>query len=77
MHIADTARGIVALMLAHPSDRKACKSKTTLIVCPVSLMSQWKEEIEKKSDGRLRVLIYHAAERKKRKTLKISALKPC
>ncbi|BGP56497.1 hypothetical protein JCM8202v2_004118 [Rhodotorula sphaerocarpa] len=56
---------MIALMLAHPSDRKACKSKTTLIVCPVSLMSQWKEEIEKKSDGRLRVLIYHAAERKK------------
>jgi SNF2 family DNA or RNA helicase len=49
----------VALMLAHPSDRKACKSKTTLIVCPVSLMTQWKDEIEKKADGRLRVLIHH------------------
>ena len=46
-------------MLAHPSDRKACKSKTTLIVCPVSLMTQWKDEIEKKADGRLRVLIHH------------------
>lgn len=50
---------IVALMLAHPSDRKACKSKTTLIICPVSLMTQWKDEIEKKADGRLRVLIHH------------------
>ncbi|KWU44780.1 hypothetical protein RHOSPDRAFT_17334 [Rhodotorula sp. JG-1b] len=50
---------MIALMLAHPSDRKACKSKTTLIVCPVSLMTQWKDEIEKKADGRLRVLIHH------------------
>ncbi|GAA5881816.1 hypothetical protein JCM3774_001289 [Rhodotorula dairenensis] len=50
---------MIALMLAHPSDRKACKSKTTLIICPVSLMTQWKDEIEKKADGRLRVLIHH------------------
>ncbi|GAA5993647.1 hypothetical protein JCM10908_000659 [Rhodotorula pacifica] len=54
---------MIALMLAHPSDRKACKSKTTLIVCPVSLMSQWQEEIEKKADGKLRVHRHHGPKR--------------
>ncbi|GAA6015721.1 hypothetical protein JCM10207_008774 [Rhodosporidiobolus poonsookiae] len=50
---------LLALILANPSDRKACRSKTTLVVCPVALMEQWKSEIQTKSDGRLRVLIHH------------------
>ncbi|GAA5999550.1 DEAD/DEAH box helicase [Rhodotorula paludigena] len=54
---------MIALMLANPSDRIACKAKTTLIVCPVALMAQWKSEIATKSDGRLRVLIHHGSSR--------------
>lgn len=50
-------------MLAHPSDRKACKSKTTLIICPVGLMDQWKAEIKRWTDDRLRVLIFHGKTR--------------
>ncbi|GAA5825079.1 hypothetical protein JCM11251_006091 [Rhodosporidiobolus azoricus] len=55
---------LLALMLAHPNeDREACKSKTTLIVCPPSLMRQWESEIKTKSDGRLKVLVHHGANR--------------
>ncbi|GAA5972086.1 hypothetical protein JCM11641_002489 [Rhodosporidiobolus odoratus] len=54
---------MLSLILANPSDRKACKSKTTLVVCPVALMQQWKSEIETKSDGRLRVLVHHGSGR--------------
>lgn len=53
----------VALMLAHPSDRQKTKAKTTLIVCPVALMEQWKSEIATHTDGRLRVLIHHGPSR--------------
>lgn len=58
-----TVTSTVALMLAHPSDRKACKSKTTLIICPVGLMDQWKAEIKRWTDDRLRVLIFHGKNR--------------
>ncbi|BGP25798.1 hypothetical protein JCM10295v2_004735 [Rhodotorula toruloides] len=54
---------LISLLLANPSDREKCKSKTTLVVCPVALMSQWKQEIESKTDGRLRVLIHHGPSR--------------
>ncbi|GAA5878782.1 hypothetical protein JCM1840_007244 [Sporobolomyces johnsonii] len=54
---------MIALMLANPSDRKTVKSKTTLIVCPVALMQQWKDEIQNKTDGSLRVLIHHGSGR--------------
>ncbi|KAK4705557.1 hypothetical protein P7C70_g628, partial [Phenoliferia sp. Uapishka_3] len=33
------------------------------IVCPVGLMDQWKKEIEKHSDGSLRVGVHHGAKR--------------
>ncbi|BGP49538.1 hypothetical protein JCM10450v2_005430 [Rhodotorula kratochvilovae] len=54
---------LIALMLANPSDRVKIKAKTTLVVCPVALMEQWKSEIAKHTDGRLRVLIHHGASR--------------
>ncbi|EGU11306.1 DNA repair protein rad5 [Rhodotorula toruloides ATCC 204091] len=54
---------LISLLLANPSDREKCKSKTTLVVCPVALMGQWKQEIESKTDGRLRVLIHHGPSR--------------
>ncbi|GAA6057214.1 hypothetical protein JCM3770_003264 [Rhodotorula araucariae] len=54
---------LIALLLANPSDRIKTKAKTTLVVCPVALMEQWKSEIAKHTDGRLRVLIHHGASR--------------
>lgn len=66
-HSADEERIVrelaVALMLANPSDRVKTKAKTTLVVCPVALMEQWKAEIAKHTDGRLRVLIHHGPSR--------------
>ncbi|WWD15746.1 hypothetical protein CI109_100168 [Kwoniella shandongensis] len=52
----------IALMAANPSqDRKV---KTTLIVAPLALLSQWKNEIESKTTpGLMRVLIYHGQKR--------------
>lgn len=37
--------------------------KATLIVCPVSLMDQWRREIEDKTEPRLKVLLYHGSTR--------------
>jgi SNF2 family DNA or RNA helicase len=35
------------------------KIKVTLIVCPVSLIDQWRREIEGKTDPQLNVLAFH------------------
>ncbi|GAA5933497.1 hypothetical protein JCM10213_001290 [Rhodosporidiobolus nylandii] len=56
---------LLSLILANPSDRKACRSKTTLVICPLALMEQWKQEIMTKSDGRLKVLIHHGSSKAK------------
>ncbi|RCH89099.1 hypothetical protein CU098_000185, partial [Rhizopus stolonifer] len=37
--------------------------KATLIVCPVSLMDQWRREIQEKTEPRLKVLVYHGSQR--------------
>ncbi|ORY65664.1 SNF2 family N-terminal domain-domain-containing protein [Leucosporidium creatinivorum] len=55
---------MLALILANPSDGTVKLStgrrcKTTLIICPVALMQQWKTEIETKSDAELTVCIHH------------------
>ncbi|KAG1047584.1 hypothetical protein G6F43_009972 [Rhizopus delemar] len=39
------------------------KVKTTLIVCPVSLIDQWRREVESKTSPSLKVLIYHGNNR--------------
>ena len=39
------------------------KRKTTLIVTPVSLLRQWKAEIETKSSKTLKIKIYHGSSR--------------
>lgn len=39
------------------------KIKATLIVCPVSLIEQWRREIETKSDPKLSVYVHHGANR--------------
>lgn len=51
-----------ALMVNHRPDRDA-RRRTTLIVVPLSLLSQWPQELESKvrSGHRLRVGIYHGA----------------
>ncbi|KAK4520816.1 uncharacterized protein ATC70_006696 [Mucor velutinosus] len=39
------------------------KIKATLIICPVSLMDQWRREIEEKTSPRLKVLVFHGSHR--------------
>ncbi len=53
---------MLALILANPP---TTKPKTTLIVAPVALLDQWKEEILEKSDAGLRVYIHHGPNRTK------------
>lgn len=37
--------------------------KATLIICPVSLIDQWRREIESKTEPRLNVHVYHGSNR--------------
>ncbi|KAI8986938.1 SNF2 family N-terminal domain-containing protein [Pilobolus umbonatus] len=68
----------LAIILQHPCEdpnvvteapargkRKAgkIKVKATLIVCPVSLIDQWRREIESKTEPKLKVLVYHGTGR--------------
>ncbi|WVF72421.1 hypothetical protein IAT40_007236 [Kwoniella sp. CBS 6097] len=54
----------IALLAANPSQDP--KIKTTLIIAPLALLTQWKSEIESKcTPGLLRVLIYHGQKRPK------------
>ncbi|GAA5832200.1 hypothetical protein JCM5353_008196 [Sporobolomyces roseus] len=55
---------MISLILANPSDRTTIRSKTTLIVCPVGLLRQWKVEVEEKTKKHLRVLVHHGPKRK-------------
>jgi DNA repair protein RAD5 len=62
---------IIALLLANPPAPAAAKGagkaagscKATLVVAPVSLLGQWRDEIQQFSD--LRVRVHHGAERSK------------
>ncbi|GAA5927000.1 DEAD/DEAH box helicase [Sporobolomyces koalae] len=56
---------MLALILSHPSDCEDGMSKTTIIVCPVGLLRQWKLEIENKTSKYLRVHIHHGPSRSK------------
>ncbi|XP_040278712.1 transcription termination factor 2 [Bufo bufo] len=48
------------------TDSTLTVSRGTLIICPASLVHHWKKEVEKRvSDGRLRVYLYHGANREK------------
>src|SRR5690606_30807623 len=45
-------------------------SPTTLIICPMSLLSQWQHEAEKSSDGSLKIEVYYGSSRNiKKETL--------
>jgi SNF2 family DNA or RNA helicase len=47
-----------------PSANEVSKSQTTLVVCPVSVMSNWQHQIETHlAPGTLRVAFYHGANR--------------
>jgi SNF2 family DNA or RNA helicase len=47
----------ISLMVVHPPQDFV--TKTSLVVVPVALLGQWKEEIEMKTDGRFKVLTYY------------------
>ncbi|GAB7341857.1 hypothetical protein MBLNU457_g0176t1 [Dothideomycetes sp. NU457] len=57
----------IALMATHPSEDPTCR--TTLIIAPVALLRQWKEEIRNKlrnsSRHRLSVFVHHGTTKKK------------
>ena len=49
---------------SHPSTNVTIVPKTTLVLCPVSVMSNWVQQIEAHVQaGTLRVSVYHGAER--------------
>lgn len=54
----------IALIVSRPSEDAACR--TTLIIAPVSLLSQWKKEIEDKvfARNKLSVYVYHGGKAK-------------
>ncbi|DBB09876.1 TPA: hypothetical protein ACH3X3_001489 [Trebouxia sp. C0006] len=66
---------VAALVLSHPAPPLQSTHKTTadgliasratLVVCPVSLMGQWAEELADKAKGRLKVLLHHGPKRSK------------
>ncbi|SCZ87737.1 BZ3500_MvSof-1268-A1-R1_Chr2-3g05205 [Microbotryum saponariae] len=65
---------MIALMLSNPpagkvKNAEGKKCKTTLIVCPLALMQQWKDEIKTKSSVGLTVLIHHGADKKNARQL--------
>jgi SWI/SNF-related matrix-associated actin-dependent regulator of chromatin subfamily A3 len=57
---------IISLILANPQPRTPESTKTTLIISPVGVMSNWKSQIEAhvKETNALRVLVYHGAGKK-------------
>ncbi|KAF3924322.1 hypothetical protein ABW21_db0208600 [Orbilia brochopaga] len=61
----------LALILHRPSEQK--NRKTTLIVCPVSLMAQWQREIEEKvkHEYALETYIYHGQQPKRYKDFNV------
>jgi len=65
---------MISLILANPSDRTTIRSKTTLIVCPVGLLRQWKVEVEEKTKKHLRVLVHHGPKRKNGLSFRSSAV---
>ena len=56
---------MIALICANTKKTKSIRSKATLVVCPVSLMSQWESEIKSKTRDGLTVYIHHGPNRTK------------
>ncbi|KAJ7128105.1 SNF2 superfamily protein, partial [Mycena filopes] len=55
----------IACMCKNPSEDPSCK--TTLIVAPLALMTQWNQEISTKTNANWKVLIYHGSPQPKKK----------
>lgn len=57
---------IISLILANPTPRTSGCSKTTLILAPVGVMSNWRNQIQEhtRSETAPRVLIYHGSGKK-------------
>ncbi|KAG0596709.1 hypothetical protein M758_UG278500 [Ceratodon purpureus] len=57
---------ILALILANPSPADRCasaSSKGTLVVCPVSIVGQWANEVKSKLAANLNIYVYHGSKR--------------
>ncbi|KAK2801721.1 hypothetical protein FQN50_007636 [Emmonsiellopsis sp. PD_5] len=63
---------IISLILTDSTPRTSTSSKTTLIISPLGVMSNWRDQILShiRPDHALRVLIYHGAGKKEAKNLK-------
>lgn len=61
---------IISLIIANPATRSPNASKTTLIVSPLGVMSNWRDQIAQhiKSNYSLDVLIYHGTKQKRLNT---------
>ncbi|KKZ66165.1 hypothetical protein EMCG_01142 [[Emmonsia] crescens] len=62
---------IISLILTDSAPRTKDSSKTTLVISPLGVMSNWRDQIAQHihSDQALRVLIYHGAGKKEAKNL--------
>ncbi|KZV76703.1 hypothetical protein PENSPDRAFT_646154 [Peniophora sp. CONT] len=49
----------IATMVANLPKKGSTRVKTTLILAPLALLPQWKQEIEDKTDGSFKTIIYH------------------
>ncbi|KAK2736371.1 hypothetical protein FQN55_001666 [Onygenales sp. PD_40] len=63
---------IISLILTDSTPKTSTSSKTTLIISPLGVMSNWRDQISAhiRPDHALRVLIYHGAGKKEAKNLK-------
>ncbi|KAJ5241340.1 uncharacterized protein N7469_002931 [Penicillium citrinum] len=62
---------IISLILANPTPRTPKSSKTTLIIAPVGVMSNWRNQIHEhtRNENAPSVLIYHGSGKKEEKNL--------
>jgi SWI/SNF-related matrix-associated actin-dependent regulator of chromatin subfamily A3 len=62
---------IISLIMANPTPRTSASSKTTLILAPVGVMSNWRNQIQDHthSETAPRVLIYHGSGKKEKANL--------
>ncbi|KAI0819841.1 SNF2 family N-terminal domain-containing protein [Trametes gibbosa] len=63
MGLGKTVQMIATMVINQPTDED--KHRTTLIVVPAALMSQWKEEVEQKTNGMFEVHIQHGRDKLK------------
>lgn len=63
MGLGKTVQMIATMVINQPTDED--KHRTTLIVVPAALMSQWKDEVEQKTNGMFDVHIQHGRDKLK------------